>query len=80
MLALILGIVSIVLCQILGPFAWVIGRRAVKEIDASGGAYGGRAQAMVGYVLGLVTTILMIIGVVVVIVVVIIAAANSSTT
>jgi len=58
-LALILGIVAIVLCPVVAPFSWVIGRRAVKEIDASGGALGGRAQAMAGYIIGMVVTILL---------------------
>lgn len=32
----------------------------MSDIDASGGAYGGRVQVMVGYILGIVGTILMI--------------------
>ena len=34
-IALVLGIIGIVACQIVAPFALVIGRDAVKEIDAS---------------------------------------------
>lgn len=64
-LVLILGIVAIVLCTPVAPFAWVIGRRVVKEIDASGGALGGRTQAMIGYVMGVVMTILLVLGIVV---------------
>ena len=40
--ALILGILGVVLCYILAPFAWKIGKQAVNEIDASGGQLGGR--------------------------------------
>ncbi len=60
---LILGIVSIVLSlscgigAIVGPFAWVMGRRALTEIDNSGGAIGGRSTTNVGYILGIVATI-----------------------
>ncbi|WP_067698590.1 DUF4190 domain-containing protein [Nocardia jejuensis] len=57
---LLLGALSVFCCGILGPVAWVLGRRALNEIDASGGAYGGRVQAVVGYGLGIVGTILMI--------------------
>lgn len=78
-LALILGILAIVLCPLVGPFSWVIGRRAVREIDASGGMLGGRAQAMVGYIIGMVVTILMILGVVGLAVVAVIAAVTSNT-
>lgn len=81
MLALILGIISIVLClPVVGPFAWIIGRKAVREIDASGGTVGGRSQAMVGYVLGLIATILLILGVVLIVVLVIIVVSTSTTT
>lgn len=80
MTSLILGILAIVLCPVVGPFAWAIGRRAVKDIDASGGTVGGRAQAMVGYIIGMVVTILMIIGVVATVVILVIAAATSTTT
>ncbi len=60
--ALVLGIVSLVLCQLLGPVAWVVGGRAVKEIDASGGVIGGRSNAQTGRILGMVATGLMALG------------------
>ena len=63
MTALILGIVGIVCCSILAPFAWSIGKKAVNEIDASGGRYGGRGQAQAGYILGIVGTVLLILGI-----------------
>jgi hypothetical protein len=61
-LALVLGILSVVTCQLLGPFAWVIGQRAVHEIDASGGRVGGRGAAQAGYVLGVVGTVMLGLG------------------
>ncbi|NNH73444.1 DUF4190 domain-containing protein [Nocardia uniformis] len=57
---LLLGTLSVFCCGALGPVAWALGRRAMNEIDASGGAFGGRIQVMVGYILGIVGTILMI--------------------
>ena len=57
---LVLGIVSIVACGIVAPFAWVMGNRVVREIDASGGAIGGRANANVGRILGMVVSLLTI--------------------
>ena len=66
--ALVLGLVGILgglTCYLplaLGPWAWVIGRRAVKEIDADPQRFGGRSQAMTGYVLGIVCTVLLVLG------------------
>ena len=60
-LALILGIVSVVVCQIVGPFALVIGKRALNEIDASGGTLGGRGMAQAGYILGIIGTVLLVL-------------------
>jgi hypothetical protein len=68
--AMILGIVSLVCCQLTGPFAWVIGGRAVREIDASGGRLGGRGQAMAGKVLGIIGTVLLVLAVLCIVVLV----------
>jgi hypothetical protein len=60
--ALILGILGIVVCGVLAPFAWRIGKRTRDEIDASNGQLGGRGSAQAGYVLGLIGTILLGLG------------------
>lgn len=39
----------------------MLGKRALDQIEASGGAYGGRTQVVVGFTLGVIGTILMII-------------------
>ncbi|WP_406235705.1 DUF4190 domain-containing protein [Nocardia sp. NBC_01009] len=57
---LFLGAASLICCGLLGPVAWALGKRALDQIEESGGAYGGRVQVMVGYVLGIVGTILMV--------------------
>ncbi|MFR9750584.1 DUF4190 domain-containing protein [Nocardia sp. 004] len=56
---LILGILGLVLCQVLGPFAWVMGKRTLTEIDASGGAIGGRGVVQAGYICGIIATVLL---------------------
>ena len=66
--ALVLGILGIVICQIIGPFAWRIGKQAVDEIDASNGQLGGRGTAQAGYILGVIGTILLGLGVLLVVV------------
>lgn len=57
--ALVLGILAFVMC---GPFtavpAIVIGRKAMREIDASQGQLGGRGMAQAGFVLGIVGTVI----------------------
>ncbi|MFF2553094.1 DUF4190 domain-containing protein [Nocardia sp. NPDC058058] len=58
---LLLGALSVFCCGALGPVAWALGRRALNDIEASGGAYGGRVQVVVGYVLGIIGTILMVV-------------------
>lgn len=68
-LVLVLGIISLTFCWVCGPFAWVIGKRTVDEIDASGGRIGGRGLAQAGYICGIVGTVLVAIGIVMVIII-----------
>ena len=56
---LILGICGLAVCGALGPFAWSMGNKALREIDASEGQIGGRDTVNVGRILGLVGTILL---------------------
>lgn len=81
--SLVLGILGVVACQILSPFAWSIGKRTVDEIDASQGRLGGRTQAQVGYILGIVGSVLLIVGIgffVVWLVIVVLAIGTTATT
>lgn len=57
--SLVLGILGVVLCQIAAPFAWVMGKRTLDEIDASQGTLGGRGAAQAGYILGIVGTVIL---------------------
>jgi len=57
--SMVLGILGLVVCAFCAPFAWSIGGKTVKEIDASGGAYGARGQAQAGYIMGIIGTILL---------------------
>ena len=79
---LILGIVSVAVCGLVAPFAWVMGNRVVREIDASNGQVGGRSQAQVGRIIGMVYTCIMggliVLGLVGLVVFLIIGAANAS--
>ncbi|SUA74038.1 Uncharacterised protein [Nocardia otitidiscaviarum] len=58
---MVLGILGLVFCQLLGPVAWIMGSKARREIDASGGTLGGRSSVTAGYVCGIVATCLMLL-------------------
>jgi ABC-type Fe3+ transport system permease subunit len=56
--SLVLGILSLVLCGFFtGIPAMVMGRQALREIRASGGALGGEGMAKGGFWTGLVSTV-----------------------
>jgi hypothetical protein len=75
--ALVLGILGVALCGLLAPAAFVLGRRAIREIDASGGALGGRGSAQAGWILGLVGTIVVVASVLLVAVAIVAAIVSS---
>lgn len=54
--ALVLGILSIVLCQILGPFAWKIGNDELRAITEGRRPPEGQGLAQAGKVCGIVGT------------------------
>ena len=60
-IVLVLGALSIFCFGVLGPVAWVLGKRALDQIEESGGALGGRSQVLIGYVLGIIGTVLMVL-------------------
>ena len=78
--ALVLGILSFVAC---GPFtgipAYIIGKRAEREILASNGALTGDGMAKAGWILGLVSIILTVLAVLGVIVLLVLGVAVSTT-
>ena len=56
--SLVLGIIGIIFCGgILAPIAWYLGAQAENQIDASGGAEGGRGIATAGKILGIIGTV-----------------------
>lgn len=63
----LIGLIGLLFCGgitlVLSPFAWAIGGKAVREIDANPGAYSGREQAFAGKVMGIIGTVLLVIGV-----------------
>ncbi|MEQ6901705.1 DUF4190 domain-containing protein [Nocardioides sp. YIM 152588] len=61
---LILGILSLVCCGPLGIAAWVMGNKAIKEIDASGQAYSNRGMVQAGRICGIIAVALMVVAIV----------------
>lgn len=58
----LVGLVGFFVCGLplaLSPFAWRMGARAVREIDANPGMYGGRDQANTARIIGLIGTVLL---------------------
>ncbi len=61
---LVLGILGLVLCQFLGPFAWVMGNKELAAIDAGTRPPENRGTAQAGKILGIISTVMLAIGVV----------------
>jgi hypothetical protein len=61
------GLACLGLPFVLGPWAWIKGKRTVDEIDASGGQVGGRGLALGGYVCGIIATAMLALGILLVI-------------
>ena len=87
-LALILGLVGLVgalifcfLPLVVSPFAWAVGRSALKEIEESRGRLGGASNAKAGMIMGIIGTVILAILLVLVVVFIIAVAvgAESST-
>lgn len=64
---LVLGILSIVFCQVLGPFAWVMGNKELEAIDAGRRAPENRSNANAGRITGIIGTVLLGLGLLVVV-------------
>lgn len=81
--ALVLGIVALgggFVCGLpilAGPFAWFMGAKVKREIDADPSRYGGRSEANAGMILGIVATALLVLAVLAFVAVIAIAAGTS---
>ena len=61
---LVLGILSLAICGLLGPFAWAMGQKTLREIDSDPGAsYSNRGQVNAGRICGIISTCLLAVGV-----------------
>lgn len=77
--AFVLGILSVVGMPFVGPVAWALGRRAVREIDTRPElVYGNRGIALTGMILGIVGSVMLLLAVVAVLAVVALLVAASA--
>lgn len=67
---LVLGILGIVICGILAPFAWSMGNKELAAIDAGLRSPENRGTANAGRILGIVGTVLLAISVIVLVLVI----------
>lgn len=58
---LTLGILSVVVCSIMGPIAWSMGNEELRRIDSGLTSPDGRSNVVAGKILGIISTVLMII-------------------
>lgn len=77
---LVLGILSVVICGLLGPVALVMGGKARKEIKANPGRYASTSTVTAGWVLGIVGTALLVLGLVWVVLVIIVGVSAGTST
>jgi len=79
MTVLILGAISVAIFPPTGPFAWYIGARVKREYAGQPGRWSGEDEVKVGYVLGIIGSVLcMLFALFVVIGIVVLIAASSS--
>jgi hypothetical protein len=57
--ALVLGILSLVCCNLMGPVAWIIGHNEGKAIREGRSSPAGEQYAKIGMILGIVGTVIL---------------------
>lgn len=81
--ALVLGIVSLgggFICGLpilAGPFAWYLGSKVRREIDAEPQRYAGRSEAQAGMILGIIATVLLLLAALAIVAVIAIGVATA---
>lgn len=67
-LVLVLGILSLIICQPLGIVAWIMGRTDLKQMAEGTMDPSGKDTTNIGRILGIVACVLLILGLVVAVV------------
>ncbi len=61
-LVLVLGILSLVLCALLGPFAWIMGSNDLAKMASGTMDPAGQSATRAGMICGIISTILFVAG------------------
>ncbi|MCS7158878.1 MAG: hypothetical protein RMJ19_00260 [Gemmatales bacterium] len=75
-LILTLGILSLMICGLLGPFAWIMGSNDLAQMRRGRMDKSGYGATQAGYILGIISTILTLVGVLFVCMIAIMAGAG----
>ena len=73
--AMVLGVIALaggftcLLPIFISPFAWYMGAKAKREIDAEPGRWSGHNDAQAGFIMGIIGSVLIALGVVALVVV-----------
>jgi len=63
-LVLVLGILSLIVCQPVGIAAWIMGNNDLKEIAAGTMDPEGKSLTQIGKILGMIAVILLVLGII----------------
>ena len=61
-LILVLGILSLVLCQLIGPFVWMMGNDDLRKIRAGRLDPAAEPMTKAGMIFGIIATVLLVVG------------------
>jgi hypothetical protein len=76
---LVLGICSLVICGLFGPFAWNMGNKAIKEMDAQPGVtFSNRGTVNGGRICGIIGTVLMGLGIAALVLIMVVGAIGAA--
>ena len=76
---MVLGILSLVICGLLGPFAWVKGNRAMAEMNSQPHTiWTNRGQVRAGQICGIVSSCLLMFGAAIMVLALAVAASSSN--
>jgi hypothetical protein len=78
-ISLVLAIGAFVICGLAAIPAIMLGNKAIREIDSSGGTQSGRGMAQAGRIVGWVAVALWAIGIVLFVLIFVVAASSSTT-
>lgn len=62
--SLVLGILGLVCCGVIAPFAWFIGKKEVDAIGEGRRPPDGHGMAKAGMILGIIGTVFLVLGII----------------